>query len=382
MANASNNETDFEYYFNLYEKVSVTSCVFLSFIALATVVINGISLCAIYKDPLKCFRNPFSVFITGILVSDFLTGLIVEPVFVASYALWMTDVDIRDLMKVIRTSQILSSVTINTSFLTVLALAVAQLISLGCPSAYSRVVKTPYAVLGIIAIWIYAILFAVIPEMSSVSMDIYFTVDLTLHTTLISVALVIIYVVIYFVFVRAMRRRQEVAEHGTDDPEENPELPSTSEEHTEENSTTQNNEAKLEKDFLVTSTILIVVLMLTVWPFSITLYIWLYRPYDDFDTFIKDYIALIFFDDIMFLKFLFDPLIFVWRMPKYRQAIKIVLTPARVRVRSVLRGGNLPSAEYHRQTNEDSVEERLVNNQEWSADITSGVLEISDEQRA
>jgi len=380
MANASFNDTDFDYYFNLYKKATVTSCVFLSFLAFSTVIINGITLYAIYKDPLKCFRNPFSVFITGILVSDFLTGLIVEPVFVASYALWMTDIDIRDLMKVIRTSQILSAVTINTSFLTVLALAVAQLISLRCPSSYNRVVKTSYAKLGIIAIWIYAILFAVIPEMSSISLEVYFTVDLTLHTALITVSLVIIYIVIYFVFVRAMRRRQEVSEHGRE-TEENPQT-HTSDEHAEVNIANQNqSNEKLEKDFLVTSIILIVILMVTIWPFTITLYIWLFRPYNDIDTFFKDYIALIFFDDIMFLKFFFDPLVFVWRMPKYRQAITMVT--ARVRVRSLLRGGsNLPSAEYHRQTNEDSVEERLVENQEWSADITSGVLEITDEQRA
>lgn len=383
--NSSSVEDDFDYYFGIFEKVSISSSVFLSIVALATVIINGISLYAIYKDPLKCFRNPFSVFITGILVSDFLTGLVVEPVFVASYTLWLTDVNINDYVKVIRSSQILSAVTINTSFLTVLALAVAQLIALRFPSLYNRAVKTPYAVLGIVAIWIYAILFAVIPEMAKISIEVYFMVDLILHTTLISVALVIIYIFIYFVFRRAMRRHQEASDHGND-PEQTPQ-PNLDEEHTEDNypspPTQSTSNDKIEKDFLMGSFIVIVILMVTVWPFTICLYVWLFRPYGNMDFFIKDYIALIFFDDILFLKFFLDPLVFVWRLPKYRKAISIVLTPARVRIASAVRGsGSLPSAGYHRQTNldEDSVEERLVTEREWSADINSGVLEITDEQ--
>ena len=47
------------------------------FLSLLIMVPNGIVLVALYKNPLHCFRRPFSIFLKFIPAVDFLTGIIV-----------------------------------------------------------------------------------------------------------------------------------------------------------------------------------------------------------------------------------------------------------------------------------------------------------------
>lgn len=363
---AANNSSYYidEELFGMFNKVSISSAVFLSLVALGTVITNGVALVAIFKDPLKCFRNPMATFITGILVSDFLTGLIVEPVLVTTYVLWMrTDLDIDDYEKIIRGSQIINAVTINTSFLTVLALAVSQLLALRWPSVYNQYVTSPLAILGIVCIWIYAVLFALLPEIANISIEIYFFVDLILHTSLISFSLLIIYVVVFFSFKRAMRRHEIAAEAQQED-ENRQEIP----------------KQKVEKEFLVGTFLVILVLIITVWPFTISFYVLILRVFkrDYTPSFWKLYIAFILFDDILHLKFLLDPIIFVWRLSKYREAINIVCAPIKERLWCCFARGPLPRATYHRPEDEGSVEDPVA--PEWSTDISGAFIkEVEDE---
>lgn len=360
---AANNSSYYLDDFDIYEKVTISSTVFLSLVALGTVITNGVALVAIFKDPLKCFRNPMATFITGILVSDFLTGLIVEPVLVTTYAIWTsTDLDIDDYETIIRSCQILGAVTVNTSFLTILALAVSQLLALRWPSVYNRYVTSTLAIFAIVCIWIYAILFALLPEIANMSIEIYFFVDLILHTTLISFVLVIIYIIIFFSFKRAMRRHEVAAEAQQED-ENRQEIP----------------KQKVEKEFLVGTFLVILVLIITVWPFTITFYILIIRVLkrEFTHSFWKLYIAFVFFDNILYLKFLLDPLIFVWRLSKYREAINIVFAP----IRDTLcwccyARGPLPRAAYHRQEGEGSAEDPLA--PEWSTDVSGAFIKEVD----
>ena len=54
-----------------------TGCITL-LLCIATTVTNFLLLVVLYKDPVKCFRKPISIFIATVAVLDFLTGAIVD----------------------------------------------------------------------------------------------------------------------------------------------------------------------------------------------------------------------------------------------------------------------------------------------------------------
>ncbi|EDO39423.1 predicted protein [Nematostella vectensis] len=343
MAANYSNET-IEIYWEFENAISLFSIVFLSLTALGTVLLNGFALFSIYKDPLNCFRTTLSTFMTGILVSNFLTGLIVEPVFAFLYGYWYIydEDEVGYYMKLIRISQIISRVTINTSFMTVLMLALAQLIGLKWSSAYVKYFTPRLASIILVGIWVYAIFFALIPEIvhmdSRHSYENYFRVDLIMHTSMITVSLVVIYIATYFVFQKAILRYEASleAEQGTSE-QENHNTP----------------KAEVEREFVKGTFIVIIVLIVTIWPVTIMLYIWSYQRQNITDkVFIEELIAFVVCEDFMFLKFLLDPLIFVWRLPKYRKALGMVFRSLKMKCGCAR--ASLPQAEYHQANASDA----------------------------
>ncbi|KXJ04586.1 hypothetical protein AC249_AIPGENE28302, partial [Exaiptasia diaphana] len=91
------------------------------------------------------------------------------------------------------------------------------------------------------------------------------------------------------------------------------------------NRTVTNRSAPLvSKEFFKGTCILAVVQILLVWPVAITLYIETFLQAPDVETEIRIKAARQISDDLLFAKFLLDPIILVWRLPKYRQAMKLV----------------------------------------------------------
>ncbi|XP_020907749.1 beta-3 adrenergic receptor-like [Exaiptasia diaphana] len=150
--------------FHLYTGVTIFSTVFLFVITAPTLVFNGMTLFAIHKDPLKCFRNPLAMFMTGVLVADFISGLIVYPFFGAVYAHDLR-VGINDsTYKVYHVAGEVLTATVTISFLTLLGLAISQLIAVNSPMRYDRWVTVRGVKTGLICIWIYAAAFISVPR--------------------------------------------------------------------------------------------------------------------------------------------------------------------------------------------------------------------------
>jgi hypothetical protein len=311
----------------LYNVVDEFSIVYLSFLALGTIAANGFTLYAIYKDPLKCFRTPLTIFITAIIVSDFLTGLIVEPVLAA----WKA-IDFRHI-GLLRSIQVVSMITINTSFFIILALAVAQLMALAIPIVYDQWLTNRSAKIIVACIWTYSCLFSVLPEIFNMSLSTFYKIDLILNITLVTIALIVVYLITYVVFKRSVTQLGENIEHPQ--PANN-----------------QQPNEKVEKDFLKGTFILTMVLIITVWPFMITLYIWIFNPYVNMAAVVDEYIALIICEDVLYLKFLWDPLIFILRVAKYRKAVVLVFSGVIQRCGCVQGGAGV--AVYNRHANEET----------------------------
>lgn len=288
----------------VFNTVEAFTIVALSVLAVATVVSNGVFLWTFYKDPLKCLRTPSAIVIAGLSSANFLTGLIVEPAFVAFY-LWQYVADQEDWGVFLRFAQAFSFVTMNTSFLLMLALAIIQYLLIKYPRVYQKTVSPKSALVGVIAIWIYAIFFALLPEMFHVNGFAYFLADMILHVTMLTVILVILYIAIYYEFRKlAQRHRNADLGHNTE-----------GQGSVVEPSESEQQRRQAEKDFVYGTFILTLILIITVWPFCLSLYITICC----FS--VEAYIAVMITQLFLLWKFAMDPFVFAWRLRKFRKSL-------------------------------------------------------------
>ncbi|KAK3708589.1 hypothetical protein QZH41_002414 [Actinostola sp. cb2023] len=259
--------------------------------AIATTVVNGLTLFAIYKDPLKCFRNPLAIFVTGVIAADFLTGLIGEPIMAAGIAhAWNTGNEIG--IHVLIVGFVVGAITMTVSFLTLLALAISQLLAIGWVRRYERCVTVLKAKLGIILIWVFTVIVSV--ALAVFTHVIAVIVILILEVTLVTIALVILYLVSYCVF------RSRVGRHG---PGEN---------------------KVVNKDFLKGTFLLVLVQIITVWPYVACTIVMPSLRVDNADAWVILEIVRAITNILFITKFFVDPIILVWRLPIYRKSMKIV----------------------------------------------------------
>lgn len=285
--------------------------IFLYLLGLLTTAFNAFTLYAIYKDPLSCFRTPLTTFITGIIISDLLTGMIVEPAVASVYAISRLNNNLtyQTYLNIVRTAQIFALITMNTSFLTFLALAIAQLLAVGWTGVYERYVTTKTAKIAIGVIWLYSVFFSLIPEIGKVSLRSFYALDLILNTTIVTVLLIITYIVTYIVFKKKVSQVLE--------SEQAPE---------QDNHRGRRGMPKVERDFLIGTFLLTCILIITVLPFTIALYFWIFEKKRSFATVVKRYVAVIICENILFLKFLWDPAILILRIPTYRKSVVMIFS--------------------------------------------------------
>ena len=282
----------------------------LAGLSIATVLSNGMFLWTFYKDPLKCLRTPSAVFLAGLTSANFLTGLIVEPAFVGVIVLSFVYNDSLNLTRYYRFAEAFSFVTITSSFLLMLALGITQFLLIKLPRVYQKATSPKSALIGVIAIFIYSIFFAVLPELTGIDKFVHYFVDLVIHETLLTVVLVILYIVIYCEF-RKLAQRHRSADLGESD-------------EGQEQTDAEKQRRQAEKDFVFGTIILTVVLIITVWPLCISLFF--VMLWDDFS--IGLFIAVMVSQLILLWKFAVDPFVFAWRLRKYRKSLVLVVQRA------------------------------------------------------
>ena len=295
--NSTADYTDYGLQHTLHT-LEIITFFYLCFLSFSTVMLNGLVLVTIYKDPLKCLRSPSACFIAGLTSSNFLTGFIVEPMFAGLYIWHYSGAEAGSFYGVARVAEVIAFVTINASLLIILALAVSQYIAVTHSGLYDRIVSRNKAKLGIICIFAYSLLFSVLPEIGAMDLWTFYEVDMYLHTTLISVLLVGIYGAMYCKF------RQ---------------LWGTSREADVSQESEQNRQQR-EREFTKTTFILTLFLIVTVWPYTVMSYVWYYKSLNSYYDSVRIFIAFLICQNILFLKFAWDPLIFAWRLKKYRKS--------------------------------------------------------------
>lgn len=73
-------------FFNIFENLCIGVCfivgVFYLVVLVFIIIINGLFLFVIYRDLFKCFRWFFVVLIIGLVIIDFIVGVIGDIIFV------------------------------------------------------------------------------------------------------------------------------------------------------------------------------------------------------------------------------------------------------------------------------------------------------------
>lgn len=224
------------------------------FLSLAISVPNAIILIVLYKNPLRCFRKTFSVFLVFIAAVDLFVGIVVcagEAVmrFLCAFADKNVPTD-GDIIKV------LGYIGVNSSILLVTAMSVDRFLSVVYPHFYLRKVKPRKLVFCNSIILVFSSIFASL-QLAGISMDVYITIDIHLHTTFPLATSTLAYLGIFIV----LRKRSRV------DSLKEASMPI----NLTLRNMRQRNIAQIERKFATTSFVILIFLVLSLVPYFIAI---------------------------------------------------------------------------------------------------------------
>ena len=280
------------------------------FLSLLISVPNGVILIALYRNPLRCFRKAFSVFLAFIAAVDLFVGIVVcsgggvmRLLCAFGEGSIPRDGDIL---------VILGYIGINSSILLVTAMSVDRFVSVVCPHFYLRKIKPRKLVLCNTIIVVFSSIFASL-QLTGISMDVYLLIDVHLHTTFPLVTTTLAYLGIFFV----------LRKHSRVDFQRQSTMPS--------NSTLHNmrrvNAARMERKFATTSFLILFFLILSLVPYFVTILLeancsdcrgqkWF---------FVLQESSVVF----LFLNSAINPFLTIFRINELKQSVKIVFCPRR-----------------------------------------------------
>ena len=298
--------------------VFLVSGTFLAVICPLTVLANVLLLVAIYKDSFNTFRTPTACFLVGLAITDLITGLVPEPMVTSCYFMHYNNdpAAITRCPKIFQIAGIIAAITTNSSFLIVMAFTFAQYVAVAFPLKYQRLISVRKTLVCVAIIWTYVTLFELSQTMG-VPRAVIEKIDLHLHSTFSLLFTIITYVLLQVAFHKQMAERS-VTLHLTNSA-------STSTAATIENPPRkQKRKPMVERNFLRLNLLLIVILLVCSQPSAILWYIYLYAG-ESTRASQTLFLIRVIADNTLYLKFLLDPFVFAWRLPKYRKALKNAL---------------------------------------------------------
>ena len=272
--------------------------------SIITVTINGLLLFVIFKDPLKCFRRPFAVLITGLATTDFLVGAIRDTTSAKNEFYCVRNEDGETSFDYVMDYFIDNSATVL-----VVALSVDRLFAVGFPIFYRYSINTTHAAIVVAAVWIYCLSFSLI-QLSDVPEDIYDTVDVHLHVTFALTATTIIYCFIYLI----IRKRRKFF----------PGAEETSNQKAEQ----QLKHLKREKEFAFTAFLILIVLVLTQIPYLV-----MTKIEANCESCLETtwyFVCHRFSDFLLCITAIANPFLYGWRVKQFRSSFMAVFCRSRV----------------------------------------------------
>ena len=229
----------------------ITFLILLFFIS----VPNGFLLVVLLKNPLRFPRRSFTMFLTFICATDLFVGLVVS----SGEALmrFFCAFGDRGLPQQGDVPRVLSYIGINSSILLVTAMSIDRFIAVVFPHTYRQKSKPKTVVVVNLCIVIFSSIFASI-QLSDISLYLYLTIDLHLHTTFPLCTTSMAYLAMFFFLKKQSRivRQNQITV---------PRISSLNERR-------QEREGKMERKFATTSFVILLLLILSLAPyFTITI---------------------------------------------------------------------------------------------------------------
>lgn len=287
------------------------SGIYLSIIGLVTIFGNGLLLLAIIKDPFKSFRTPTTLFVVGLALADFFTGAVVDPLTafldIAVYLKLYSD---PDMIKVFndcgKVNYHVSFITMNSSFLILLAITFCQYVAISFPHKHRVLVNRRNALITLIAIAIYSVVFSLLSEFN-IPLRLKLEIDTHLNTNAVAIILILFYVLLYRAYRVHLKRVSGL----------------------DENDAARSRRREQEREFTAVNLLLVTFLLIFTLPSMILWNLRLDKYYDlrslPYDQQLRCELARILIFDVLVMKFALDPCIYAWRLSKYRRAIKNII---------------------------------------------------------
>ncbi|XP_078382410.1 uncharacterized protein LOC144665110 [Oculina patagonica] len=277
------------------------------FLSLLISVPNAITLIALYRDPLRCFRKAFAVFLAFIAAVDLFVGIVVCTgesmmrflcAFEEEHIPGDGDIII-----------ILEYIGVNSSILLVTAMSVDRFVSVVYPHFYRQKVKPRKLILFNTFILGFSSIFASL-QLTGISMDVYLLIDIHLHTTFPLVTTTLCYFGIFL----SLRKRSRVV----------------FQRHALEaiNSTLHHirrlQNATKERKFATTSFLILIILVISLSPYFVAILI--DANCDDCRS--KKWFLSLRESSVVFLfvNSLANPFLTAYRIHELKQSVKIVLS--------------------------------------------------------
>ena len=216
---------------------------------------NGFVLFVLLKNPLRCPRRSFTVFIAFICATDLFVGLVVSSgETLTRFLCAFGDRGLPQEGDIIR---VLSYIGVNSSILLATAMSIDRFIAVVFPLTYRQNSKPKTVVVVNLCIVIFSSIFASI-QLSDISFNVYRKIDLHLHTTFPLCTTSTAYLGIFSFLKkqsRIVRRKQLTGPMGTSPDDRR-----------------QERKRKMERKFAATSFLILLFLILSLIPyFTITI---------------------------------------------------------------------------------------------------------------
>lgn len=287
-------------------------------LGITSAISNILLLLTLHKDPLRCFRRrATTVFIQGLATSDFLAGSFVQTTYALTLLLEAAGHKILVLHHIF---SIGSHVGAKISILTLVVLAVDRLLAITLPWKYNTIVTRKRAAVTNIFIWIFIPTFEATHFEPSVEKYLH-DIDLHLQTTVPIVGLLIIFLATYLAF----RKYSRNAVFAQSDNRSN---------------RIHMHNLQFEKKIIVTILFIMIVVLASLTPYLIVEKISegcnesTHHGHEEDHTEEESTncneskelaIAKIFSVCLLSLSCALNPILYAWRIPHYRQALKMVV---------------------------------------------------------
>ncbi|XP_058951354.2 cannabinoid receptor type 1B-like [Pocillopora verrucosa] len=281
-----------------FSKAAFGSSIFIIIVSPMTIVANSLLLVTFLVDPLKIFRNPTSYFLIGLAIVDLLTALIQEPIYAACFMLmYFQHPSWTKCKSWMKFTAYFSAFPISISASIVFAFTLTQYIVVASPLRYGRMITKKKALLSVVAIYLYHTLFCCLPLMG-VPQETKHAIDLFFHRYTVVLVTIMIYIILHYTMKKKMTAGRSLQSE-------------------------EGRHVQVQRSFFRLNVVLLIIMIMFFVPSVLLMTIRFFL--DDIFTArygIRVLVVNLMTDNLLYLKFLFDPIVYAWRMSKYRKSLK------------------------------------------------------------